>query len=94
MDMIDNNVFDEDLTEIARILSIHNIGVKYNSKLGNTVFGETVIDDNGKATIELNPILIQRLSTHYASRAFIHEIVHAITDNALFSPSNLYERSF
>ena len=93
-DMIDNNIFDEDLMEIARILSIHNIGVKYNSKLGNTVFGETVIDDNGKATIELNPILIQRLSTRYASRAFIHEIVHAITDNALFSPSNLYERSF
>lgn len=94
IDMIDKNTFSDDMLNIAQILSVHNIGVRYNSALGDCEFGKTSIDDNGKAIIELNPILIQKLSTQYAANLFVHEIIHAVTDNALFSPSTEYERQF
>lgn len=93
-DLLQNNNVSDDLINIAKILSVHNIKVKYNSNLGNQVLGQHTIDENGIGTIELNPILIKQASNDYITKVFVHELIHAITSNAIFLPKTQYEKQF
>ena len=84
-----------DNMRIAEILKRHNIPLVLNGSIGTFTLASTETDKNtGRSIILLNPNLINQVTKGYLGEAILHEIIHAVTVNAINKPSNEIEQEF
>lgn len=82
-------------TNLAEILKRHNIPVKLDASIGTLTLVTTVTDKaSGESIILLNPSLINQVTKGYLGEAILHEVIHAVTVNAINKPSNVIEEKF
>lgn len=82
-------------TNLAQILKRHNIPVKLDASIGTLTLATTVTDkSSGESIILLNPSLINQVTKGYLGEAILHEVIHAVTVNAINKPSNAIEEKF
>lgn len=93
-DLLDNGVFNESNTKLAQILLKHDIPVKLDNSIGNGTIAETVTTKNGGSMILINPDVIQDVSKNYAGISVLHEIIHALTVNAINNPNTEAKSKF
>lgn len=80
---------------LAEILKLHNIPVKLDASIGTLTLATTVTDkSSGESIILLNPSLINQVTKGYLGEAVLHEVIHAVTTNAINKPSNAIEEKF
>ena len=92
---IRNGSLSLDNTNLAQILKRHNIPVKLDASIGTLTLATTVTDKaSGESIILLNPSLINQVTKGYLGEAILHEVIHAVTVNAINKPSNAIEEKF
>ena len=82
--MLNNDLFGTN-TDLAKILSKHDVPVMY----GETeldILAVTVTENNGGSYIVINKNALANVSTWYAAQTILHEIIHAITVDAINNP--------
>ena len=90
-----NNVLSFENMRLAEILQRHNIPVVLDGSIGTFNLATTETNkQTGKSVILLNPNLINQVTKGYLGEAILHEVVHAVTVNAINNPSNKIERNF
>lgn len=93
-ELLDSGSFDHDkrLKGLARMLSYHNIPVKMVS-VSAPILMSTVTNEKGNVIV-LNERTLNRISKDYFAETIIHEMVHAITVNAITNPNTKEEIEF
>ena len=91
--MIDNGIYNITNTELSKLLSVHDIPVKFG-KLGPNELASTITDDNGGSIIIINPNLINFVTSGFMATTMLHEVIHAITVNAINNPKTEEEIQF
>ena len=82
--MLNNDLFGTN-TDLAKILGKHDVPVMY----GETeldILAVTVTENNGGSYIVINKNALTNVSTWYAAQTILHEIIHAITVDAINNP--------
>lgn len=93
MQLIQNNNISYSNLKLADVLSKHDIPVVYQS-LEDGVLMKTVYDDEQGCIVVIDPSKVSNMSNQYVSDKLLHEIVHAVTTNAIVNPKTSYERDF
>lgn len=93
-DLLGNSVFDDSNAKLAQILLKHDIPVKLDNSIGNGTIAETVTTKNGGSMILINPDVIQDVSKNYAGISILHEIIHALTVDAINNPNTEAKSKF
>ena len=91
--MLKNNMIPTENIHLANILSIHQIPIKYG-QLDDNVLASTGTDSEGRSVIVINKDFINKVSVTMASTAVLHEVMHAVTVNAINNPRTAEEREF
>ena len=93
--LLQNNAVDADNVQLSRILARHNIPIRLDSSIGGLSLATTITDNNtGNSIVLLNPDLISQVTNRYLSTAVLHEIVHAVTVNAINNPTTKEQARF
>ena len=92
--MLNNGAFDKHTEDLASILQKHNISIKVDNSLGVGTLAETITGKNGKSVVLLNGNLLKNVSKKYAGITILHEIIHAVTVNAINNPQTKEEKAF
>ena len=92
--MINNDVFNGHNRMLADILQKHDIPVKIDNSLGIGTLAETVIDSKGNAVILINGNLLSGVSKSFLGTTILHEMIHAVTVNAIDNPQTKEQKSF
>lgn len=72
--------------QLAKVLSKHDIPIRLSSNLNYGVVATTITDENGGSAIVINRDWMHKVSKSYFGTSLLHEVVHAITANALVNP--------
>lgn len=88
--MLNNDMFGYN-TELANIIQKHDIPVSYG-ETDLDILAVTVTDKNGESVVVINKNAISSVSIDYLSTAILHEIIHAITTNAINNPKTSEEK--
>ena len=92
--MISNDVFNGHNRMLADILQKHDIPVKIDNSLGIGTLAETVTDNKGNAVILINGNLLSGVSKSFLGTTILHEMIHAVTVNAIDNPQTKEQKSF
>ena len=79
-------------TELAQILSQHDIPVRLGN-LESNVVATTITDENGGSVIIINRNLLDITSAEYLADSILHEVIHAITVPAIDNPISKEDRA-
>lgn len=90
---IDNNNVSIGNTKLAEILSKHDVPVIYQT-LEDGALMKTVYDNEKGCIIVIDPVKISNMSNQYITDKLLHEVVHAVTVNAIVNPKTSIEREF
>lgn len=71
---------------LAEVLKFHNIPVRL-VKLPGLVLATTYTDENGNSVIAVDPDIIPQVSNEFVSTLVMHEIIHALTVDAINNPT-------
>lgn len=91
--LLSKKTFSENNMKIANILSKHSIPIKIQN-IDNNSFMSTITDANGNSVIVINPAVLSTVSNNYTSDTLLHELIHAVTVNALNNPKTFAEKKF
>lgn len=92
---LNNGSISSDNISLAKILQRHDIPIKLDGSIGSFTLASTVTDKvTGNSIILLNPLLINQVTKGYLSEAILHEVIHAVTVNAINNPSTAIEQKF
>lgn len=91
--MIQNGMYDYSNSELSRVLSIHDIPVRFG-RLNPLTLATTITDDFGGSVIVLNQDLIGKVSAGFMSKTVLHEIMHSITVDAINNPKTKEQLEF
>ena len=90
--LLKNESISLDNISLAKILQRHDIPIKLDESIGSFTLASTVTDKvTGNSIILLNPLLINQVTKGYLSEAILHEVIHAVTVNAINNPSTPIE---
>ena len=92
--MTDTEVFHGNLLGVAKILQKHNVPVMIAEGLSEGIVATTMTDEGGNSVIMINPDWINTVSKQRQGEILVHEIMHAITANALNAPKTAVEAAF
>jgi hypothetical protein len=92
--ILDHLIKSNNIARINRTLSLvlqkHNIPVIFNNlPLGKPT---AIHQRNGQSVISIDPLQIRNLSVADASTLLMHEIIHALTVDAINNPKTTFER--
>lgn len=90
-DLLSSDLIDDQYKPLAYSLARHNIPVKIVNGDNSTLMS-TYIGQNGECVITINSNILNRVSNKYAANKLMHEIVHAVTVEALTPGSKSYNR--
>jgi hypothetical protein len=79
--------------KLAEIISRHDIPVLYG-ELAKGKLAATITEKDGGSIVVINPEEINNVSVEYLADTILHEVIHALTVNALDHPSNDVESKF
>lgn len=91
--MLSNGIFHKTNTDLANVLSKHDIPVRIGQIMGIGELAET-ITDNGGSVILINPNELQQISRGYFGTTMMHEIIHAITVDIIDNPKTAEDKAF
>lgn len=91
--LLSSNVVPNTEIQLANLLQKHDIPVIVEHMSDSVEVAYTVTDNNGKSVIVLNSKLLQKVTSSYAAKAIMHEIMHALTIKAIEKPITREERS-
>lgn len=93
--MAKEGIFIGRFFDLAQVLSRHDVPVRLSSvDLGYGIPASTVAENNGGRVILINKEEIARYTKQGFGEVFLHEMVHAITLQALVSPKTTIEKIF
>lgn len=76
----------------AEILARHDIPIIISEENSNNLMS-TFVDNNGGVVISINPKVLRHVSTGFAAEKLMHEVVHALTTNALTEGSSMFDKN-
>ena len=82
--MLNNDLFGTN-TDLAKILSKHDVPIMYG-ETDLDILAVTVTDKNGGSYIVINKEALGNVSSGYLATAILHEVIHAITVDAINNP--------
>lgn len=88
-----NQLLSDDNLKLAEIMSRHDIPVLYG-ELPNGKLAATITEKSGGSVVIINPDELNNVSVQYLADTILHEVVHALTVNALDNPQNDAESKF
>lgn len=91
--MLSVKIIDSTNIALADVLSKHDIPVVYQTLTDGSMM-KTVYDNDKGCIIVIDPQRLSQVSNRYAANVFLHEVVHAVTTNAIVNPKSNYERDF
>lgn len=90
--ILNNNMLSDINIPLAQIIQRHNIPTKISSLPGDD-FMTTYTDEKGQSVVLINPVHIGKASNKLTADTYLHEVVHALTVNALNNPNTEEETS-
>lgn len=94
--MIRSKILSPSESVLARILSVHNIPVKFGTldrmSIAEINFSKT--KDGYSIEITIDPVKAAKSSAGYVAQAILHEVIHGITEHAIKYAKNTVERRF
>lgn len=91
--MLTTKPFSDANLTIAEILSKHDIPIRFDDTLKAGEVAVTITDENGNVIILVNPNELVG-SSMFIGDTILHEIIHAVTVNAISNPQTEAERRF
>lgn len=91
--MLNNSAFDKSIEDLANVLQKHDILIKVDNSLGIGTLAATATN-KGQSIVLLNADLLKNVSKKYAGITILHEIIHAVTINAIDNPTTKEQKSF
>lgn len=91
-DLLQADLIDDSYKTLAISLSRHNIPIRITNSDNSTLMS-TYIDENNACVIVINKNILNNVSNRYAANKLMHEIVHAITVEALTPTSKYYNEA-
>lgn len=85
-----NDLFSHREKDLADIVSKHNVPVRFGELAGNKLM-TTITDPNGNSIVVINKTLMDQVSGKYFANSFLHEIIHALTVDAINNPKTAEE---
>lgn len=80
---------------LASILSKHDIPIVLDSNMKGIILASTITNKKTKkSVITLNRNLINKVTNGYLGESILHEVVHAVTVNAINNPTTEIENRF
>ena len=92
--IIQNGFVSKTNIALANMLSKHNIPVIVDYNMSNDKIADTITDKDGNSVITINPNVMRNVTMQYASKAILHEIVHAVTVDAIDNPKTSQDIKF
>lgn len=92
-EMLANGVFHSIDRDLARVLSLHDVPVRFGYDMKNGEFAKTVTDGPA-SVIFINPEELNQVSKGYAGVTMMHELVHAITVDIINHPKTQADFAF
>lgn len=83
---IEKGVVTNDNLTLANILQKHNIPVIVDNNMSNDKIADTITDKDGNSIITINPSVMRSVTSQYATKAILHEVIHAVTVDAIDNP--------
>lgn len=91
--MLSNGIFHKTNTDLANVLSKHDIPVRLGYSMSVGELAETITDGGG-SVILINPNELQQISRGYFGTTMMHEIIHAVTVDIINHPKTAEDRAF
>lgn len=91
---IEKGFVDADNLTLANILNKHNVPVLIDNNMPGDKIATTITDKDGNSVITINPSAMRSVTMRYASKAILHELVHAVTVDAIDSPKTSVDYKF
>lgn len=91
--LIDQQLFSDENIKLARIIQRHNIPILFG-ELENGKLAATITDKSGGSIVIVNPNEVNNVTNQYLADTILHEVIHAVTVNALDNPVTQYEKTF
>lgn len=88
-----NQLLSDDKIQLAKLLANHNIPIVYGT-LKHGKLAAAITDSTGGTVVVINPDYVNTVSVQYLSDTILHEVIHAVTVNALDHPTTANERNF
>ena len=92
-EMLANGVFHSIDRDLARVLSLHDVPVRFGYDMKNGEFAKTVTDGPA-SVIFINPEELNQVSKGYAGVTMMHELVHAVTVDIINHPKTQADFAF
>ena len=92
--MLSTNSISDVNVSLCNLLAKHDIPVVLDKSIKRNVLAETITDKNGGSIITINSTLLSNVSKHYAGITIMHEIIHAVTVDAINNPKTEEEKRF
>lgn len=89
--LIDDSYIAAPFKPFAEILARHDIPIIISEENSNNLMS-TFVDNNGGVVISINPKVLRHVSTGFAAEKLMHEVVHALTTNALTEGSQIFDK--
>ena len=93
-ELVTNGVFNDTNVKLAQLLLKHDIPVKLDNSIGHGTIAETVTTQSGGSIVLINQDVIQDVSKNYAGISILHELVHALTVDAINNPNTEAKSKF
>lgn len=90
--LIDDSYIAAPFKPFAEILARHDIPIIISEENSNNLMS-TFVDNNGGVVISINPKVLRHVSTGFAAEKLMHEVVHALTTNALTEESSMFDKN-
>lgn len=94
LSLIEKGIVDADNLVLANILNKHDIPVLIDNNMPNDKIATTITDKDGNSVITINPSAMRSVTMRYASTAILHELVHAVTVDAIDNPKTSSDYKF
>lgn len=88
------NVYRGTNVMLAEILQAHDVPVRLQSGMNYGILASTITDNNGGSVIIINKDWINKVSKNYFGETMLHEVIHAITADALVNPKTHEQKVF
>lgn len=91
--LISTDLLSEENIQLAKIIARHNIPIMFG-EIENGKIAATITDSNGGSIIVVNSNEISNVTNEFLANRILHEVIHALTSNAISNPKTKIEKDF
>jgi hypothetical protein len=91
--LIQSDLLSEDNIQLAKVIARHNIPIMFG-EIENGKIAATITDSNGGSIVVINSNEISNVTNEFLANRILHEVIHALTTNAITNPKTKTERNF